>query len=93
MALPAHTLAYADEVGQAHVRVRLRAGDGSGVNAIAFRAVGQKLGKALIENRGRTHACRGLPLRSTAIRARSACSCGFWMSRRRVCSDRVNGRD
>jgi single-stranded-DNA-specific exonuclease len=52
-ALPAHTLAYADEVGQAHVRVRLRSDDGSGLNAIAFRAVGQKLGAALTSNRGR----------------------------------------
>lgn len=53
VALPAHTIAYADEVGQAHVRVRLRSGDGTGVNAIAFRAVGQKLGAALTQNRGR----------------------------------------
>jgi single-stranded-DNA-specific exonuclease len=53
-ALPAHTLAYADEVGQAHVRVRLRSGDGAWINAIAFRAVGQKLGAALTQNRGRT---------------------------------------
>jgi single-stranded-DNA-specific exonuclease len=53
-ALPAHTLAYVDEVGQAHVRVRLRSGDGAWVNAIAFRAVGQKLGAALTQNRGRT---------------------------------------
>jgi single-stranded-DNA-specific exonuclease len=51
--LPAHTIAYADEVGQAHVKVRLRAGDGAGVNAIAFRAVGQKLGAAITQNRGR----------------------------------------
>src|SRR5262245_27465983 len=54
VALPAHTLAYADEVGQAHVKVRLRSGDGSGVNAIAFRAVGQQLGSALTQNRGRS---------------------------------------
>ncbi len=53
VALPAHTIAYADEVGQAHVKVRLRSGDGAGVNAIAFRAVGQKLGAALTQNRGR----------------------------------------
>jgi single-stranded-DNA-specific exonuclease len=52
IALPGHIVAYADPVGQAHVRVRLRAGDGSGVNAIAFRAVGQKLGDALLKNRG-----------------------------------------
>jgi single-stranded-DNA-specific exonuclease len=32
--------------------VRLRAGDGATVDAIAFRAVGQPLGKALLEGRG-----------------------------------------
>ena len=47
VALPAHTLVYAEEVGQAHVRARLRSGDGAIVNAIAFRAAGQKLGAAL----------------------------------------------
>jgi len=52
-AFPAHTIAYAEEVGQAHVRVRLKSGDGFGVNAIAFRAAGQKLGAALLQNRGR----------------------------------------
>jgi len=57
MALPAHTIAYAEEVGQAHVRVRLRAGDGAGVNAIAFRAAGQSLGLALMQSRGlKVHA-------------------------------------
>jgi single-stranded-DNA-specific exonuclease len=57
IAFPAHTLAYVEEVGQAHVRVRLRSGDGSIVNAIAFRAAGQKLGIALAQNRGqRMHA-------------------------------------
>jgi single-stranded-DNA-specific exonuclease len=53
IALPAHTVAYAEGVGQAHMRVRLKSADGSGVNAIAFRAAGQKLGAALLENRGR----------------------------------------
>ena len=52
-ALPSHTVAYAEEVGGAHVRVRLRAGDGTFLPAIAFRAAGQPLGQALIENRGR----------------------------------------
>ena len=51
--LPAHTVTYAEEVGQAHVRARLRAADGSTVNAIAFRAAGQKLGAALLNSRGR----------------------------------------
>jgi single-stranded-DNA-specific exonuclease len=52
--LPAHTLVYADGVGEAHVRARLRARDGAVVNAIAFRAAGQPLGGALQENRGRS---------------------------------------
>jgi single-stranded-DNA-specific exonuclease len=53
VALPAHTVAYAEEVGQAHVRTRLRAGDGATIGAIAFRAAGQPLGQALLANRGR----------------------------------------
>ena len=62
-ALPSHVVAYADEVGQAHVRVRLRAGDGTMIPAIAFRAVGQPLGEALIKNRGRpVHAAGFLSL-------------------------------
>ena len=52
IALPAHTLVYAEEVGQAHMRARLRAGDGSTIDAIAFRAAGQKLGMALAQARG-----------------------------------------
>ncbi|MEA2937264.1 MAG: single-stranded-DNA-specific exonuclease [Alphaproteobacteria bacterium] len=53
IALPSHTVAYAEDVGQVHVRVRLRSGDGTTVNAIAFRAAGQKLGLALTQGRGR----------------------------------------
>jgi single-stranded-DNA-specific exonuclease len=53
IALPAHAIAHVEEVGQAHVRARLRAGDGAAINAIAFRAAGQKLGHALLKNRGR----------------------------------------
>jgi single-stranded-DNA-specific exonuclease len=52
IALPAHQLVYADEVGKAHLRVRFKSGDGAIVNGMAFRAVGQKLGNALAENRG-----------------------------------------
>jgi single-stranded-DNA-specific exonuclease len=60
-ALPSHTIAYAEEVGQSHVRARLRAGDGTMLNAIAFRAAGKPLGNALIENRGRNvHAAGNL---------------------------------
>ena len=53
IALPSHTVAYAEEVGQAHVRTRLKSGDGSMINAIAFRAAGQRLGEALVAHRGR----------------------------------------
>jgi single-stranded-DNA-specific exonuclease len=54
IALPAHTLVYAEEVGQAHMRVRLKSAEGAGINAIAFRAAGQKeLGAALLASRGR----------------------------------------
>jgi single-stranded-DNA-specific exonuclease len=53
LALPAHTLAYADPVGENHIRARLRSGDGKFVNAIAFRVAGQPLGRALLDNRGR----------------------------------------
>jgi single-stranded-DNA-specific exonuclease len=53
LALPNHTIVYADPVGEAHVRVRLRSLDGAFVNAIAFRAADKPLGRALIESRGR----------------------------------------
>lgn len=52
LALPGHQLIYADEVGQAHLRLRFKSGDGAIVNGIAFRSVGQKLGNALLANRG-----------------------------------------
>jgi single-stranded-DNA-specific exonuclease len=63
IALPAHTLTYAEEVGQAHVRLRLKSNDGASVNAIAFRAAGQKLGMALRNSRGRqVHAAGSFAL-------------------------------
>src|SRR6195256_5893498 len=52
LALPSHQLVYADEVGQAHLRLRFKSGDGAIVNGIAFRSIGQKLGNALIAHRG-----------------------------------------
>jgi single-stranded-DNA-specific exonuclease len=63
IALPAHTVTYAEEVGQAHMRVRLKSADGAAVNAIAFRAAGQRLGIALRNSRGRqVHAAGCLAL-------------------------------
>jgi single-stranded-DNA-specific exonuclease len=63
IALPAHAIAYTEEAGQSHIRVRLKSADGAGVNAIAFRAVGQKLGAAIVQNRGRqVHAAGSFAL-------------------------------
>jgi single-stranded-DNA-specific exonuclease len=63
IALPAHTVTYAEEVGQAHMRARFKSADGAAVNAIAFRAAGQKLGTALLNSRGRqVHAAGSFAL-------------------------------
>jgi single-stranded-DNA-specific exonuclease len=63
IALPAHTIAYTEEAGQSHIRLRLKSADGASVNAIAFRAVGQKLGAAIVQNRGRlVHAAGSFAL-------------------------------
>jgi single-stranded-DNA-specific exonuclease len=59
LALPAHTLIYADLVGENHIRARFKSGEGKIVNAIAFRAAGQPLGKALLDNRGRAMHAAG----------------------------------
>ena len=62
-ALPAHILVHAEEVGQGHIRARLKSGDGASVQAIAFRAARQPLGDAIIANRGRVlHAAGCLTL-------------------------------
>lgn len=54
LALPSHLLASVEEFGQAHLRLRLKSGDGAWINAVAFRSVGHKLGHALIAHRGET---------------------------------------
>ena len=75
IALPAHTLVYAEEVGQAHIRARLRAGDGSTIDAIAFRAAGQKLGTA--RDRAADSPCMpSAPYASIVGTALSGCNCG-----------------
>ena len=48
------TVIYADPVGAAHVRLRLRAGDGRQIGAVAFRALNRPLGNALLSARGQT---------------------------------------
>jgi single-stranded-DNA-specific exonuclease len=54
LALPGHTLAYVDAVGENHIRARFRSPGGKFVNAIAFRAANTPLGQALIDNRSRS---------------------------------------
>ena len=51
-AFPSHRLIEVAEVGTGHLRVRAKAGDGSTLNAIAFRAADQPLGQALMAARG-----------------------------------------
>jgi len=53
LAFPAHTIAYAEDRGQSHIQVRIKAGEGTPLPAIAFRAAGEKLGDALLAARGR----------------------------------------
>jgi single-stranded-DNA-specific exonuclease len=46
-------LAFADVVGASHIRLRLQGGEGTMLDAIAFRAVGTPLGDGLLGARGR----------------------------------------
>jgi single-stranded-DNA-specific exonuclease len=63
IALPGHTVVYADRIGENHVRARLRSGDGAIVEAVAFRAHDGPVGQALMGHRGRTiHAAGTLCL-------------------------------
>ncbi len=51
LAFPDLRVAFADVVGKDHIRLRL-SGGGAGLQAIAFRAVGTKLGDGLLAARG-----------------------------------------
>lgn len=51
-AFPAHRVKFAKVAGDAHVRCVLEAGDGSRLDAIAFRAVGQPVGDVLMNSGG-----------------------------------------
>jgi single-stranded-DNA-specific exonuclease len=57
VAVPEAQVAFADVVGQGHVRLRLTGADGARLDAIAFRVGDTELGKALLGARGqRIHA-------------------------------------
>jgi single-stranded-DNA-specific exonuclease len=53
LGLPDVRVAFADVVGKAHIKLRLAGGDGTLLDAIAFRAVGTPLGEGLLASRGR----------------------------------------
>jgi single-stranded-DNA-specific exonuclease len=55
-AFPAHRVKFAKPVGTSHIRCVLEAGDGSRLDAVAFRAAGQPLGELLMASSA------GLPL-------------------------------
>ena len=60
IALPSHQLVYADEVGQAHLRLRFKSGDGAIVNGIAFR-IDRPEARQRADGESRpAAACRGL---------------------------------
>lgn len=71
-AFPSHRIAYADRVGNGHVRLSLSTGEGSKLKAIAFRAADAPLGRALLEGRGRIFHLAG------------ALSIDQWRSRRQA---------
>ncbi|MGB8601856.1 MAG: single-stranded-DNA-specific exonuclease RecJ [Rhizomicrobium sp.] len=63
VALPEMRVSFADVVGKDHVRLRLAGGDGSRIDAIAFRIADTELGRKLMESRGATiHAVGRLSL-------------------------------
>jgi single-stranded-DNA-specific exonuclease len=70
--LPRHRLADVVPVGTDHLRMRAAAGDGSTVEAIAFRSVGKKLGDALTRLRGApVHLAGTLSVKSYGGRERA----------------------
>jgi single-stranded-DNA-specific exonuclease len=49
---PAHRVRFAKVVGEAHVRCSLEAGDGSKLDAVAFRAASQPIGDVILQSAG-----------------------------------------
>jgi single-stranded-DNA-specific exonuclease len=54
LALADVRVAFADVVGTSHIRLRLQGGDGTMLDAIAFRAVGTPLGDGLLAARNKS---------------------------------------
>jgi single-stranded-DNA-specific exonuclease len=71
-AFPAHRVRFVKQVGEAHLRCALEAGDGSRLDAVAFRAVSQPLGELLL-------GANGLPIHVTGHLRRDS-----WGGRQRI---------
>jgi len=53
-AFPSHRIAFADTVGNGHIRMTLASSDGATIKAVQFRGAGSDLGQRLLAARGRT---------------------------------------
>ena len=49
--LPSHRLTQVAQVGESHLRMQFKAGDGRTIKGIAFRCIGKPLGEALLSRR------------------------------------------
>ena len=52
-AFPSHRIAYAESVRNGHVRLSLKATDGTAIKGVVFRAADTEFGRALLDARGR----------------------------------------
>jgi single-stranded-DNA-specific exonuclease len=52
--LPSHRLIQLAPVGDSHLRMQFKAGDGRTIKGIAFRCIGKPLGDALLSRRDQT---------------------------------------
>ena len=82
IALPAHSVTYAEEVGQAHMRVRLKSADGAS-STPSRSAPPAKSSAPHSSTAAAGRSTPPAPSRSTAIRAKNACSSGSPILRRR----------
>lgn len=60
IALPAHRIAYAETIGQGHLRMALAGPDGTTLKAMLFRGADSDLGRALAAARGEVRHIAGI---------------------------------
>ncbi len=79
LALPAHTLTYADAIGENHIRARFKSGDGK-LSTPSPSVPPDSRSAARCSTIAAAPCTRRVISPSTAGRARSACRCGLPMS-------------